>query len=57
MTTIKNTKDKRKTKEEVWVDVVVACCSATNSTAKEVVIRWADFISEEYEKRFILTSI
>lgn len=40
-------------KEDVWVKVICAFVQSSNSTHKDVAIKWADFIAEEYSKRFL----
>jgi len=39
---------------EVWIRAVEAYISSSNSTSKEVAIGWADFVVNEYKKRFVL---
>ena len=39
-------------KEEVWIRVIEAYVGASNAVKKEGAISWADYISEEYGKRF-----
>ena len=39
-------------KEEVWIRVVEAYVQASNSTSKQGAVAWADYIADEYERRF-----
>jgi hypothetical protein len=40
------------TKEEVWIRVVEAYVSSSNSVSKTGGTAWADYYADEYEKRF-----
>jgi len=39
-------------KEEVWIRVVEAYVSSSNSISKTGAISWADYIADEYQSRF-----